>query len=81
MGVIRRFVAPNDCLNCTLRETGDFCHLPDVLMNEFNMMGHLTFYPGNATLLKEGQFRGVSILFATAAPSCRSKPGTERPSF
>jgi CRP/FNR family transcriptional regulator len=63
MGVIRRFVAPNDCLNCTLRETGDFCHLADVLMNEFNMMGHLTFYPGNATLLKEGQIpRGVYIV-------------------
>jgi CRP/FNR family transcriptional regulator, cyclic AMP receptor protein len=63
MGVLRRFVAPNDCLNCTLRESGDFCHLPDVLMNEFNAMGHLTIYPGNATLLKEGQIpRGVYIV-------------------
>ena len=63
MGVLRRFIAPNDCLNCTLRRSGDFCHLPDVLMNEFNVTGHLTFYPGNAILLKEGQIpRGVYIV-------------------
>ena len=28
MGVLRRFVAPNDCLDCTFRTGGDFCHLP-----------------------------------------------------
>lgn len=63
MGVLRRFIAPNDCLNCTLRNRGDFCHLPDQLMHEFNAMGHLTLYPGNATLLTEGQIpRGVYIV-------------------
>ena len=63
MGVLRRFIAPNDCLNCTLRRSGDFCHLPERLMDEFNAMGHLTLYPANATLLTEGQTpRGVYIL-------------------
>lgn len=63
MGMLRRFVAPNDCLNCTLRQCGDFCHLPQVLISEFNAMGHLTLYPGNATLLQEGQIpRGVYIV-------------------
>ena len=59
----RRFHAPNDCLNCTLRQKGDFCQLPDHLMTEFNRMGHITLYPSNATLLTEGQIpRGVHIV-------------------
>jgi len=63
MGVPRRFHAPNDCLSCTLRQNGDFCQLPDHLMNEFNKMGRITFYPGNATLLTEGQIpRGIFIV-------------------
>ncbi|MGC2154573.1 MAG: Crp/Fnr family transcriptional regulator [Terriglobales bacterium] len=63
MGVPRRFHVPNDCVNCTLRQEGDFCHLPYPLMTEFNDMGHITLYPGNATLLTEGQTpRGVYIL-------------------
>jgi CRP/FNR family cyclic AMP-dependent transcriptional regulator len=62
MGVPRRFEIPNDCLSCTLRQGGDFCNLPDPLMSEFNAMGHLTLYPGNATLLTEGEMpRGVYI--------------------
>ncbi|HKB97854.1 MAG TPA: Crp/Fnr family transcriptional regulator [Terriglobales bacterium] len=62
MGVPRRFAIPNDCLSCTLRRTCDFCNLPQPLMTEFNSMGHLTLYPGNATLLTEGQVpRGVYI--------------------
>jgi CRP/FNR family transcriptional regulator len=63
MGLPRRFMVPNDCLNCTLRQKGDFCHLADPLLTEFNRMGHLTIYPGNATLLREGQIpRGIYIL-------------------
>ena len=63
MGVSRRFVPPNDCLNCTLRKNGDFCELSDPLINEFNAMGHVTLYPANATLLREGQIpRGVYII-------------------
>ena len=63
MSVLRRFTAPNDCLKCTLRQSGDFCQLPPVLMSEFNATGHLTLYPPNATLLKEGQIpRGVYIV-------------------
>jgi CRP/FNR family transcriptional regulator, cyclic AMP receptor protein len=62
MGVPRRFAIPNDCLTCTLRLAGDFCNLPQSLMSEFNAMGHLTLYPGNATLISEGQIpRGVYI--------------------
>jgi len=62
MGAPRRFAIPNDCLSCTLRRDGDFCHLSQPLMNEFNAMGHLTLYPGNATLMTEGQIpRGVYI--------------------
>ncbi|MGA9354006.1 MAG: Crp/Fnr family transcriptional regulator [Terriglobales bacterium] len=63
MGVPRRFHVPNDCLNCTLRQRGDFCQLPDPLMNAFNEIGHITLYPGNATLLTEGQTpRGIYIV-------------------
>ncbi len=73
MGVLRRFAIPNDCLSCTLRRTCDFCNLPQPLMSEFNAMGHLTLYPGNATLLAEGQIpRGVYI-----ACSGRSKLSVE----
>jgi CRP/FNR family transcriptional regulator len=62
MGVPRRFSIPNDCLSCTLRRGSDFCNLPQPLMNEFNATGHLTLYPGNATLMTEGQIpRGVYI--------------------
>ena len=63
MGAPRRFHVPNDCLNCTLRQNGDFCQLPDHLMSEFNRMGHITLYPTNATLLTEGQIpRGIYIV-------------------
>ena len=62
MGVPRRFAIPNDCLSCTLRQSCDFCDLPQPLMTAFNAMGHVTLYPGNATLLTEGQLpRGVYI--------------------
>jgi CRP/FNR family transcriptional regulator, cyclic AMP receptor protein len=60
MGVPQRFAILNDCLRCTLRRSCDFCSLPQPLMNEFNAMGHLTLYSGNATLMTEGQIpRGV----------------------
>ncbi len=73
MGILRRFAIPNDCLSCTLRQNCDFCDLPQPLMSEFNAMGHLTLYPGNATLLAEGEIpRGVYI-----ACSGRSKLSVE----
>src|SRR5450631_56277 len=73
MGAPRRFAIPNDCLSCVLRRSCDFCNLPQPLMNEFNAMGHLTLYPGNATLMTEGQIpRGVYI-----ACSGRSKLSVE----
>src|ERR1035437_118322 len=60
--VPRRFAIPNDCLSCGLKQKGDFCNLPEALMTEFNAMGRLTVYPGNATLMREGQIpRGVYI--------------------
>jgi len=63
MGVPRRFHAPNDCLHCALRQSGDFCQMPDRLMSEFSKMGRITFYRGNATLLAEGQIpRGITIV-------------------
>jgi CRP/FNR family transcriptional regulator, cyclic AMP receptor protein len=63
MGVPRRFVIPSDCLSCAMRQTCDFCNLPDLLMTKFNSMGHLTLYPANATLITEGQVpRGVYIM-------------------
>ena len=62
MSVPRRIAVPNDCLTCTLRQGGDFCNLPHPVMTEFNALGHLTLYPANATLLKEGEMaRGVYI--------------------
>ena len=65
MGVLRRFAIPKDCESCTLRQSGDFCDLPPPLMNALNGMGHLTLYPPNATLLREGQIpRGVYIACA-----------------
>ncbi len=62
MGLPRRFAISNDCLSCTLRQTCDFCNLPQPLMTEFSALGHLTLYLANATLLTEGQIpRGVYI--------------------
>ena len=63
MGALRRFVAPEDCENCSFRQSGDFCDLPLHQMSDFNGMGHLTLYPANATLVQEGQLmRGVYIV-------------------
>ena len=63
MGLLRRFHAPSDCVNCALRQEGDFCQLPHPLMTEFNEMGHISLYPNNATLLSEGQLpRGIHII-------------------
>lgn len=63
MGVPRRFMLSDGCLNCTLRCDGDFCNLPQNLMGEFNEMGHLTLYPAYVVLLTEGQApRGVYIV-------------------
>lgn len=63
MAMPRRYAIPKNCLSCTLRQSGDFCNLPQPLMAVFNGMGHLTLYPGNATLLMEGHPpRGVYIV-------------------
>jgi len=63
MGVARSFTIPSDCLSCALRQTCDFCNLPQPSMTKFNSMGHLTLYPANATLMTEGQVpRGVYIM-------------------
>jgi CRP/FNR family transcriptional regulator, cyclic AMP receptor protein len=63
MGVPRRFVAPNDCVRCTLRTSDDFCHLPPDPLHLLSGMAHLTLYPPYATLLREGQIpQGVYIV-------------------
>jgi hypothetical protein len=80
MGVPRRFAIPNDCLSCTLRQTCDFCNLPQPLMTAFNAMGHLTLYPANATLLVEAKSRAASISRVPVAPSSRWGPALARQS-
>jgi CRP/FNR family transcriptional regulator, cyclic AMP receptor protein len=73
MGSSRRLAISNDCLSCTLRQTCDFCNLPQPLMSEFSALGRLTLYPANATLMTEGECpRGVYI-----ACSGRSKLSVE----
>ena len=63
MGVPRRFLAPNDCANCTLRKEGDFCQLSNPLMSLFNEIGHISLYPPGAALLVEGQIpQGIHIV-------------------
>lgn len=63
MVALRHHTAPSDCQNCTLHQAGDFCHLPDAPKRQLNGMGHISLYPGNATLLKEGQIpRGIYII-------------------
>jgi len=62
MAMPRRFAIPQNCLSCSLRQSGDFCNLSEPLMTVFNGMGHLTLYPANATLLVEGHSpRGIYI--------------------
>jgi CRP/FNR family cyclic AMP-dependent transcriptional regulator len=62
MGMPRRLAVLNDCLTCTLRREGDFCSLPPSLLQAFNSLGHLTIYPSNAILLREGLSpRGVYV--------------------
>ncbi|MFY9559879.1 MAG: Crp/Fnr family transcriptional regulator [Terriglobales bacterium] len=63
MGVPRRYLFSDGCLDCTLRRNGDFCNLPHPLLVEFNEMGHLTLYPPDVVLLTEGEApRGVYIV-------------------
>jgi CRP/FNR family transcriptional regulator len=62
MGAPRRFRIPNDCINCPLKEDHDFCNLDPSMAQEFNAAGHLTLYPAQAVLLREGELpRGVYI--------------------
>ncbi len=62
MGTYRRFSITNDCLSCTQRRPYDVCSLPQPALEEFNALGHLTLYPTNATLLREGEVpRGVYV--------------------
>ncbi|HUB03387.1 MAG TPA: Crp/Fnr family transcriptional regulator [Terriglobales bacterium] len=63
MSTPRRLVIPNDCLDCTLRKNGDFCHLPGPALHSLNSVGHITWYPANATLFREGEtLQGVYIV-------------------
>ena len=63
MGAPRGYIFSDGCLDCALRQQGDFCNLPDALLVEFNGMGFLTLYPPDAVLLREGQVPpGVSIV-------------------
>jgi CRP/FNR family transcriptional regulator, cyclic AMP receptor protein len=63
MSVLRRFIAPNDCLDCTLCQKDDFCHLPASVLRWLSSVGHLTLYPANVTLFREGEIpQGVYIV-------------------
>jgi len=63
MAVLRRFVVPNECANCTLRTSQDFCQLPPQPLDLLSSMGHLTLYPAYVTLLTEGQIpQGIYII-------------------
>jgi hypothetical protein len=42
MGWPRHFAISNHCLDCKLRQSSDFCNLPQPLMDEFNSIGHLS---------------------------------------
>ena len=55
MAMPRRFIAPEDCANCTLHSKGEFCHLEKDTLDLLSGVGHITLYPAYATLLKEGQ--------------------------
>ncbi len=51
------------CLTCPLRHDGDFCHLPERLLNEFHSLGTLTVYPSHVTIIGEGMApRGVYVV-------------------
>jgi CRP/FNR family transcriptional regulator, cyclic AMP receptor protein len=63
MGLSRRLVAPDECVNCKLRQQGDFCQLPPRLLSVLNEMGRITLYPAGATLMREGQIpQGIFII-------------------
>jgi CRP/FNR family transcriptional regulator len=51
----RHFIAPEDCANCRLPSSGEFCHLEKDPLDFLSGIGHITLYPAYATLLKEGQ--------------------------
>jgi CRP/FNR family transcriptional regulator, cyclic AMP receptor protein len=71
MSVLRRFVTPNDCANCSLRRDGDFCQLPPESLNFLSNIGHITLYPAYSTLLIEGQIPpGVYVICSGRAKLC-----------
>ena len=55
MAMSRRLIAPEDCTNCTLHGSGEFCHLEQDPLDLLSGIGHITLYPAYATMLKEGQ--------------------------
>jgi CRP/FNR family transcriptional regulator, cyclic AMP receptor protein len=63
MNLPRRIAVPHDCLACTLRQKGDFCHLPTSALEPLNSVGRLTLYPAGAVLFREGEIpQGVYIV-------------------
>lgn len=52
-----------NCLSCSLRKDGWFCHLSTDLLRSFHGSSHLSTYPGGAILFVEGQMpRGAFVL-------------------
>jgi len=63
MNVPRPIAVPHDCLTCTLRQKGDFCHLSTAPLESLNSVGRLTLYPADAVLFREGELpQGVYIV-------------------
>jgi CRP/FNR family cyclic AMP-dependent transcriptional regulator len=52
-----------NCMSCSLRREGWFCHVSSDLLRSFTASSHLTTYPGGAILFVEGQMpRGAFVL-------------------
>jgi len=61
--VSRRLSFSDGCLDCPLRQEGDFCQLPTDMLAEFHSLGNLTLYPSDVPLVVEGlPPRGVYIV-------------------
>jgi CRP/FNR family transcriptional regulator len=52
-----------NCIQCSLRKDGWFCHLSQDLLRSFHASSHLATYPAGAILFVEGQMpRGALVL-------------------
>jgi len=63
MSLSRRIAVPDDCTTCTMRQKGDFCQLPTSALESLNSVGHVTLYPADVMLFREGEIpQGVYVV-------------------